>query len=905
MPGSAPLLATKLRPPPGRSALVARPRLLERFDEGMAAGLTLLSAPAGYGKTTLMTEWLHHLGRSPANLHAGQPASAFLTSSLVPGQVAWLSLDEGDNDPARFFAYLLAALQFIDPNIGRPAQAMLQTPQAPPVEALLTSLVNDLAAVAQPFVLILDDYHTIHTLPIHQQLAFLLEHRPDSMRLVIATREDPPLPLTRLRARGQVIEIRQADLRFTLDEGAEFLRRVMRIHLAQADVIALHQRTEGWIAGLQLAALSVQGQPDPGHVIAALAGSHRYVLDYLIEEVFQRQPAAIRDFLLRTSILERLCGELCDALTAAGEEADRAQGEAILNHLDRANLFVIPLDAERHWYRYHHLFAELLRHRARMALGEQAVALLHRRASAWFAAHSLLPEAVGHALAAQDWALAARLASAAAGALLRRGEITTLLGWFAALPGEMVQAQARLCLDYAWPLLLAGQAAAAAPLLSRAAELAPAEDPPPDGNLVAFQGQIAAARSFLARSQGDLPASAELAHVALALLPASDLLLRGVVGVNLGMAYWHNGRMAEAEPILQAALRAAQGSGNDYARLAAQVFLARVRAVAGELREAAAASQAIIAEGSPSPLTTLAFLDLTCLEYEWNNLTTAEEQLRQGTALAERSGHAEFCLAADLLWARLHTARGDLPAALAALRQAHDLALSHHLASPTLDRIAAAGVEAALSAGDLPMAERWAGGLNAETDPHPFYRFLGLTRPRLLIATRERRTAAAALQTAFETATRSGWGYGGLAARVLQALAAETTDAGLTFLAEALQRARPQRFIRTFADAGPALTPLLHEAARRGITPDYVGEILAAIRPQTRPAADLAEPLSPRELEVLRLLAAGLSNRAIAEQLILSPGTVKAHIHNLCGKLAASNRTEAAARARQLALLSS
>jgi LuxR family maltose regulon positive regulatory protein len=373
------------------------------------------------------------------------------------------------------------------------------------------------------------------------------------------------------------------------------------------------------------------------------------------------------------------------------------------------------------------------------------------------------------------------------------------------------------------------------------------------------------------------------------------------------MAYWHSGRMAEAEPVLRAALAAAQSSGNDYARLTAQIFLGRVMAVRGELAEAAAACRQIIEEGSPSPVVTLAYLDLASLDYEWNDLLAATEHLRQGTLLAERSGNGEVRLAADLVLARVQSARGDLRAALKAIQHAHDLARTENLPAPALGRIAAAGVEAALAAGDLETAEQWAPGLAADADAHPFYRFLGLTQARLLIARGEKLAAAEMLPRSFETASAAGWGYGAIAARVWQALAAETPDAGQQFMADALRRAQPQRFIRTFADAGPALLPLLHEAARQGIAPDYVGEILLAIGAKARMAAGVAssliEPLSEREMEVLRLMAAGLSNRAIAEKLILSEGTVKTHIHNICGKLAAANRTEAAARARELKLI--
>ncbi|MGD9030722.1 MAG: LuxR family transcriptional regulator, partial [Anaerolineae bacterium] len=452
---STQLLQTRLHITQPRPNLVPRPHLIERLDSGLSLGrrLTLLSAPAGFGKTTLLSEWA-----------AGAEQA-----------VAWLSLDEGDNDPALFLAYLMAALQGADPSIGRSVQAMLQSPQPPPPEALLTGLINDIAAAPDPFLLVLDDYHLIHTLPIHQQLAFLLEHQPAHMHLVIASREDPPLPLSRLRARAQMVEIRQADLTFTPVEAAAFLRRTMGLELSAADVATLQRRTEGWVAGLQLAALSVRGSDDAERLIGSFAGSHRYILDYLVEEVFSGQPDHIRGFLLKTSILDRFTAALCDAVRFGDSDAaaaERVSSREILLELDHANLFMVPLDACRKWYRFHRLFADLLRQQLRRADFDVPVSELHRRASRWYEAEGFQSDAVKHALAARDWERAAGLILGAEDRMLRRGEVVTLLGWLQALPDEALRSHLQLYLSTSWALILTGQLDAAESTLAAAERVA-------------------------------------------------------------------------------------------------------------------------------------------------------------------------------------------------------------------------------------------------------------------------------------------------------------------------------------------------------------------------------------------------------------------------------------------------
>ncbi len=451
------LLATKLYPPVIRENLVHRARLVNQLQTGLSAEagfgrkLTLISAPAGYGKSTLAAEWL-----------ANAPASA-----------VWLSLDDSDNDPARFMAYLLAAFQGVNASLGVTAQSMFRAPQPPPAELVLTALLNDLAA-AEPLILVLDDYHAIHNQLIHKLVATLLERQPATLHLVILTREDPLLPVSRLLARGQAHQLRQDDLRFALSETAEFLSRTMGLFLPPADLAELQLRTEGWIAGLQLAAISIQGHPDRQEFIASFAGSSRFILDYLFEEVFERQPAATQEFLLKTSLLERLTGGLCDLVAGRNDSA------SLLESLERANLFISPLDASRQWYRYHHLFQELLRHRLNFK-GKGEVDRLHQAASQWYEAHGYLADAIGHALAADDWGPSSRLIQQAAGDLLKRGEVATLLGWFQRFPIELVQSDPGLCFTFGWPLILSGQLELAEALLSIAEAAARARSALPGG----------------------------------------------------------------------------------------------------------------------------------------------------------------------------------------------------------------------------------------------------------------------------------------------------------------------------------------------------------------------------------------------------------------------------------------
>jgi LuxR family maltose regulon positive regulatory protein len=904
---STPILATKLYIPPPQPRVVLRPRLIEQLNESLHRKLTLISAPAGFGKTTLLSEWV-----------AGCELPA-----------AWLSLDEADNDPTRFLAYLVAALQTIAPNIGESVLGVLQSPQPPPTETILTALLNEITTIEDDFVLVLDDYHVIDARPVDDVLTFVLEHLPLRMHLVIATREDPNLPLARLRARGQLSELRAADLRFTTSEAAEFLKGVMGLNLSPEDIAALETRTEGWIAGLQLAALSMQGREDVPGFIRAFAGDNRYIVDYLVEEVLQRQPEHIRSFLLQTSILERLSGPLCDAVT--GQE----DGRGMLEALERGNFFVVPLDDKRHWYRYHHLFADVLYAHLMQERPDQ-VPTLHRRASEWYEHNGSAADAIRHALAAEDFERAADLVELAVPAMRRSRQEATLLGWIRALPDELIHFRPVLSVHYAGALLLSGE------LEGAHARLRDAErwlDTTADMSEMVvvdeeefrrLPGSIAVYRAGQALALGNVPETVKYARRALDLVPEEDHLGRGAAAALLGLAYWTSGDLETAHRTYAEGMARVQRAGYISDAINGTIALADIRTAQGRLREAMRTYEhalQLATEQGDAVLRGTAdmYVGMSELHRERNDLEAATQHLLRSKEQGEHTGFPQNPYRWRVTMARIREAQGDLDDALDLLEEAERLYVSDFF--PNVRPIAALKARMRVAQGRLDEALGWAReqGLSAHDDLSYLREFEHITLARVLLARyksdREERSIHEAmgllgrLLTAAEEGGRTG---SVIEILVLQALAHEAqgeSPSALVPLERALTLAEPEGFVRVFVDEGLPMAQLLSEAAARGIMPNYTARLLAVFEaeeqmsadeshlPPALPAQSLIEPLSQRELEVLRLIAQGLSNREIGERLFLALDTVKGHNRRIFGKLLVQRRTEAVAKARSLNIL--
>ncbi|HLE29010.1 MAG TPA: LuxR C-terminal-related transcriptional regulator [Anaerolineales bacterium] len=881
-----PLLATKLRIPPTGSTLIPRPQLLEKLNEGLRLGrrMTLISAPAGYGKTTLLSYWVHHCQRA----------------------VAWLSLDEEDSDPARFLAYLVAALRQIEVVAGDTVSASLATLQPFSAQAVLPTLINAIATGGRVFVLILDDYHLIQASPVHDALTYLLDHQPPQVHLVIASRADPPLPLARLRARGQLAELRQSDLRFTPDETTAFLNQVMGLGLEAGDVAVLASRTEGWIAGLHLAATSIQARGDAHRFIQDFKGSNRYILDYLIEEVLRRQSQNVQAFLLQTSILDRLTGSLCDAVTEQGG------GQAMLERLERANLFIVPLDDERTWYRYHRLFADLLLKR----LGEthpELAPTLHQRASAWHEQNGLMAEAIDHALAAKDFERAAGLIERIAEATLMRSESATLLKWINALPEAHVRAQPSLCVYHAWVLLLGGS-----PLEAVEARLEQAEGQP---TLLTLP-----LRALVANYRGDVTGAIELSQRALEQLPETEALMRGLAALNLAAAYHTQGDLAASQRVLQEAALGSHQTGNVMMAVAVLCYRAELCRREGKLRQARSLYQQAVdlateKRGDRLPIAGRALIGLAEMAREWNELDTATHCIFEGIELAGRWAQAD-ALGAHLALARIRQAQGDWDGVHEALQAMRQVAMEFKATEADDRLVDMAEAWMQIAQGNLDGPRRWAEryGLTGTVDPMTLekdddlivrrlrkYEYAILAR--LWMAEGCPAEALALLESALPIAEKMKRIGLVIEYEILIALAAQAlgqTGKAMQALERAMTLAEPEGFVRIFVDEGKPMARLLYEAASQRTKPEYAGRLLAAfpIATPSRPKhAEMIEPLSARELEVLRLIAEGLSNEEIAQRLVLSLPTVKWHTGNIYGKLSVKNRTEAVAKARSLGLL--
>jgi LuxR family transcriptional regulator, maltose regulon positive regulatory protein len=919
---STPLLATKLYIPPPRPNVVLRPRLSERLNAGLHRKLTLISAPAGFGKTTLISAWVARCDR----------------------QVAWLSLDEGDSNPTRFLTYLVAAVQTIAPTIGAGLVDVLQSPQTPS-EALLTALLNDIATLPNHVILVLDDYHVLDAKPVDQAVTFLLEHLPPQLHLVITTREDPQLPLARLRVRDQVTELRAADLRFTPAEAAGFLTEVMGLNLAAADIAALEERTEGWIAGLQLAALSMRGRDDIAQFVQAFAGDNRYIVDYLVEEVLQRQPERVRSFLLQTAILDRLHGPLCDAVTG------QAEGNVLLEALERGNLFVVPLDDTRHWYRYHHLFADVLAAHLRMEQPD-LLAPLHRRASAWYAQYGSAADAIRHALAAEDFARAADLVELAVPAMRRSRQEAALLGWLKALPDELIHCRPVLSVGYASALLSSGELEGVEGRLLSAEQwldtTAHMHERPQARSAAmvvvdeaAFRrlpGAIAVYRAGHALALGDVPETVTYARRALEIVPEDDHLMRGAAASLLGIASWTSGDLEAAHRGYADGMARLQRAGNIADAVGCAIALADIRIAQGRLHEAMRtyeqALELATAHGAPVVRGTAGlYVGMSELEREQNDLQAATQHLLRSQELGEHTGLPQHRYRWCVAMARIREAQGDLDGALDLLDEAERWYVGDFM--PNVRPVAALKIRVWVAQGRLGDARGWVReqGLSAQDNLSYGREFKHITLARVLLARyqddradRSIDEAVGLLQRLLQAAEAGERTGSVIEILVLLSLAHQAhgdIPAALAPLERALTLAEPEGYVRTFVDEGFPMAALLAQRVERRAPNDSISayaERLLSVFPEAQSAQNraqnnatalrsplersnaLVEPLSERERDVLRLLRTDLNGPDIARELMVSLSTIRTHTSNIYDKLGVTNRRAAVRRAEELDL---
>jgi LuxR family maltose regulon positive regulatory protein len=901
-----PLLQAKLHVPRPRHGTVVRPRLTDHLSHGVESKLTLVSAPPGFGKSTLVGGWIV----------AHQSESA----------AAWLSLDAEDNDPATFWIYVDAALQTAAPDVGATALSALESPQ-PQTELALRALLNELALLPNDVVLVLDDYHVIEVAEVHDGVAFVLDRLPPTVHVIIATRADPPLPLARLRVRGELVEIRAADLRFTRDEAAAYLNGTMGLGLAGGDVAALEGRTEGWIAALQLAALSIHGRGDASSFIASFAGDDRYVVDYLVDEVLARQSEDVRSFLLRTAVLDRLTGSLCDDVTG------REDGRATLESLDRANLFLVALDDQRRWYRYHHLFADVLRSRL---LDEQpdTVPELHRRASDWFERHGERAEAIRHAMAAGDFSHAADLIEPAIPELGRARQEMTMRRWMDALPAPLFESRPVLAAGYAGVLMQMGEFERVDAHLRAAERSLETSDPSVDrdremaetvvidrDDLRRLPAELAMLRAGYARITGDLAGTMYHAHRALELVDRNDHLARGGAASLLGLAHWEVGDLAVAHRWFADGMESLENGGYVSDVVGGAVTLADIRIAQGRLDDAMRTYEhglrlALDRAGPPLRGAADMHIGMTDVLRERNDLAIAAEHLAASRALGDENGLPKNPYRWRVAAAGIRHAEGDVAGGLDLLDQAEGVFFSDF--SPDVRPIPAMKARLWIAQGKLAEARDWARahGVTA-TDEISYVRaFEHATLARLLLAEGGREGADGPLDGVVDLtrrlvaqAERGGWNGAAIDALVAQALARHSradVPGALDSLARAFGLAEPEGYVRIFVDEGAPMSALLKEAANRGLAPSYVALIQAAFA-TTRGVAQrkpsLIESLTDRELEVLRLLTTDLSGPEIAAHLIVSLHTVRTHTKNIYAKLGVSSRRAAVRRAAELELL--
>ncbi|WP_420631574.1 LuxR C-terminal-related transcriptional regulator [Candidatus Leptofilum sp.] len=919
------LLKTKLFVPRLRPLLVPRPRLFQKLNRSVQQNckLILVSAPAGFGKTTLVSDWIA----------AWQRASE--SQAKAVHQIAWLSLDARDNDFVRFLTYIIAAIQTFAPAFGAKVTAMLQSPQLPSMESLLTMLLNEIATVQHQFILVLDDYHLIDEPGIDEAVAFVLAHMPPQMVLVITTREEPNLPLPRFRVRGQLAELRTQELRFTLSEATQFLNQVMGFDLSAAEIAALDSRTEGWIAGLQIAALALQGQSSisgrdgTADFIQAFSGSHRFVMDYLVSEILQQQPEPVRSFLLQTAVLERLGGSLCDAVTGGKDSQE------MLQSLDHHNLFLISLDGDRKWYRYHHLFADVLQ-KILMKEQPELVSRLHQRASQWYEQNELYEDAIRHALIAKDFAQVANLAELAWQAMDRSFHLAVWLRWVKKLPEALIRTRPVLCTQYAEALSNVSDLETSELRLRHAEQLLNASDSSliemvviDEQQFRSLPAKIALVRAGNAQISGNIQDTKKYSQLALKLTPEADTFGRAQAIIQLGFTNWMSGDLEAARQSFADWIERMQQLGNSVFALASSFALADILIEQGQLREAIRAYQQAlhdVAEDEPDVqrIISIQYLGLTMLYHELGDRESASRYLQKSRAFADKNTLINWPYRWRVAQARLKESAGELGAALHLLDEASRVYVIN--AVPDIRPVEALKVNLFVKQGRLDKAMAWVHNrqISANDEVSYLHEFELITLARVLMAGYENGRKESALVTAMDLLARllTAAEAGGRMRNVLQILIlqaiAQQLNGDLTLALRSLERAlrlgAGEGYVGIFVDEGVAMGQLLREAAVRQIMPDYTGKLLAAFAakeqdsqgkpflPESLPQP-LIEPLTQRELDVLRLLKSELSGPEIARELVVALSTVRTHTKSIYSKLNVNNRRTAVKRAEELHLI--
>ncbi|MEM7334256.1 MAG: LuxR C-terminal-related transcriptional regulator [Chloroflexota bacterium] len=899
------LLQTKLFLPESRLSLIPRPRLIQKLDSGLEGRLTLISAPAGFGKTTVVTDWL--------------------TKSRQNDKTAWLSLDEEDNNPNSFLSYFIAAIQTVFPKIGESAFAVLQSSQPPLIESILKSLINEMTPISDQLIVVLDDYHLIDSQPIDHALTFLIENLPAQAHLIITTREDPNFPLHRLRARRQLSELRAADLRFTADEGAQLLNKLMGLSLSSSEINTLLAHTEGWVTGLQLAAVALQGREDAGHFIDSFTGDHRFVLDYLVEEVLKQQPDSVRNFLVQTSILNKLNGRLCDVVIGHDDSS------TLLISLELKNLFVIPLDDHRQWYRYHHLFSDVLQAYARSEMAN-SLPTLHRRASNWYEQNGFVSDAIHHALAGEHFEQAATLIEQAWHETDMNFQSTTWLNWARLLPDALIQKRPLLSASYAWALLACGQMEGSEKWLSAVEAWIKSPPTPIDevvsdkDRLQSLPASIATARAYQAMAIGDIVSTIKFAEQALDQPDQINAQWHRASNSLLGLAQFSAGHLKAAEHSLINFQLSARQSGKVLEEISITFTIASIKLSLGHLNGAVRTYEQMIQtalkHSEPPPLGTAdLYRGISELSLEQGNLDKAIQHFEQCQQLGNQITLTDWEHRVYATEAQILAMQGDLEGALNLFNQAEKRHIRTPL--PTVRPVAAQKVRLWLKLGNLTDAEAWVSEQHlAYDDPLSYMQLFNyLTLARVMLEQYKRFRAEETVHNLVHLLARlrqtaESNEYTGILIEILilQALTEQAqgnSPDALTRLKNGLMLAEPEKFIRLFTEHASPMAKLLARVKPQvgNNIKLFIDKILADIERQngrfpTPPTPQpLIDPLSSRELEVLHLIAQGRSNREISQELFLALSTIKGHNRIIFSKLHVQNRTEAVARARELGLL--